>query len=287
MSSIQDDNIRVFHNLSVFLNYEPRYITADIMRELTEDCAMSKEDAYALLLASAAGFDVGGNDRALFDRYFSHMVHHCSKEAFTSDPYLQTISFPTQACGDWTFATATYTPYEAFVYDDPMTVFDGRVIPQIGFFDLAFPYPAVLQNGREWMTVTPNEINTMKSPIEAARGHVLTFGLGLGYFAFMAGRKAEVTHVTVVERDPQVIRLFREHILPQFPCRDKIELIEADALKFAKHEMAKGDYNMVFADVWHDPSDGVEPYLYLKSCEKHLPGADYHYWIEKTLQLYL
>ena len=82
-----------------------------------------------------------------------------------------------------------------------------------------FYFPAVLENGNEWMTVTPNEVETMKEAISQARGRVAAYGLGLGYFAFMASEKSDVTGVTVIERDEQAIRLFEEEILPQFPHR--------------------------------------------------------------------
>ena len=42
---------------------------------------------------------------------------------------------------------------------------------------------------------------------------------------------------------------------------------------------------LVFADIWHDPSDGLEPYVFLKALEK--PGIHYSYWIENTLKCYL
>ncbi len=287
MSQIQENNNAIFHKLSVYLNFESRFITSSMMQELTEECGLKPTEAFAMLLAARMGLDIGGADRALFDRYFSRMIHHCNVSVFANDPYLLTVRIPDDRDGEWSFREMTYAPYEAFVYDDPVTLFDGTVIPQIGFFDTAFHYPAVLQDGREWMTVTPNEIRTMQSAIAAAHGHVLTYGLGLGYFAFMAARKTEVTRVTVIERDPHVIRLFRSVILPQLPCRDKINIIEDDAIHFATSRIQEGDYHMVFADIWHDPSDGTDAYLRLKACEKNLPSADYHYWIEKTLKLYL
>ena len=54
----------------------------------------------------------------------------------------------------------------------------------------------------------------MKLPVERAKGKVLTFGLGLGYFAYMCSLKEEVESVTVVEKDKSVIKLFNEIILP-------------------------------------------------------------------------
>ncbi len=284
---VREDNHAIFHKMSVYLNHEPRFVTSQMMEELTRDCGLLPEEAYAMLVATATGLDIGGQDRTLYARYFPTMIHRLDSSRFLSDPYLTTIRFPAQKVGDWVFREQVYAPYEAFVSDDPVTLFDGRVVPQIGFFEEAFSYPAVLERGREWMTVTPNEIATMCAPIAAARGKVLTFGLGLGYFTFMAARRQEVSHVTVVERDPAVIQLFTTHILPQIPDAEKITIIEDDAFRYAETRMVEGGFDMVFADIWHDPSDGVEAYRRFKACEHLLPGADYHYWIEKTLRLYM
>jgi spermidine synthase len=164
---------------------------------------------------------------------------------------------------------------------------DGRVIPQIGFFEEDYPYPAVLEGGREWMTLMPNETNTTKPALDAARGKVLTYGLGLGYFAYMASIKDEVTSVTVVERSEDAIALFKEHILPQFPDPQKVTVVHSDAFEFAEKQMENGAYDMVFTDLWHDPSDGVELYLKMKEYENELPNAHFVYWIGNTLKLYM
>lgn len=88
---------------------------------------------------------------------------------------------------------------------------EGRQIPQIGFFDTEFMFPALLENDRIWMTITPNEIETMKEPVDGAFGHVLTFGLGLGYYACMVSEKENVESVTVVDMNEDVIRLFKKY----------------------------------------------------------------------------
>lgn len=41
------------------------------------------------------------------------------------------------------------------------------------------------------MTVTPNEIETMKPVIDKAFGRVLTYGLRVGYYVFMVSEKED------------------------------------------------------------------------------------------------
>lgn len=95
---------------------------------------------------------------------------------------------------------------ELFVRDDFLPLDDGTCLPQLGWFDTSFRFPAVKENNLVWMTVTPNEINTIQPCVRQSHGNVLTFGLGLGYYAFHCLLKPDVRRVTVVERDPDIIR---------------------------------------------------------------------------------
>ena len=87
------------------------------------------------------------------------------------------------------------------------------------------------------MAVKPSEIETMRAPIEEATGRVVTFGLGLGYFAYMVSEKPDVTSLDIVERSEEAIALFERHILPQFPNKEKIRIIRSDAFGFLSENM--------------------------------------------------
>ncbi|MBR5029017.1 MAG: hypothetical protein IKX51_07345, partial [Bacteroidales bacterium] len=150
-----------------------------------------------------------------------------------------------------------------------------------------FTYPAVLEDGRIWMTVTPNEIETMEEPVANAAGKVLAYGLGLGYFPYMVSLKNNVHNVTVVEKDPAIIDIFKKHLLPQFPEKDKITLVNDDAFHYAATAMPTENFDSVFTDLWHDVSDGMPLYLKMKTFEKLSPNAKFDYWIEKSIKFYL
>ena len=287
--SIKRHNAQLLKKLSVYLNLEPDYIKADTVERVAQECELDTQDAYAYLLANAMYMDLSNSadDRELFENYFFDMIRELDPDDYESDPYMLEVYLDTAKTGNWEIVRNKYNPYEAFVYDDYKYCDDGRVIPQIGYFTREYTYPVVMQNGREWMLITPNEINTMKDAITRSHGKVLTFGLGLGYFAFMSARKRSVGSVTVIERDPQVIELFETHILPQMSCRDKIRIICADAFDYAEHQMALEGYDYVFADIWHDPSDGVELYRRFKTLEHKMPDAEYDYWIEQTMKYYM
>jgi hypothetical protein len=193
---------------------------------------------------------------------------------------------PSDIRGKWELKTEALQPFEPFVCDDIVVTPDRRMIPQIAFFKEKYPFPAVLENGREWMTLQPNEMVTTYEAIDAAKGRVLTFGLGLGYFAYHASEKTDVESVTVVDISDDVIDLFRTHILPQFPHKEKIRLIKSDAFEFAETQMS-GNFDFVFADIWHDAGDGRDLYLRMKTFEAKYPDIKFSFWLEDTIRCYL
>lgn len=272
-------NQKILALFSLYINECPDAIDAEMIRETVEYCGVNEEEAYRILLS---GILEMRDDKVLYSQYLPYLIKQLDYNRYQSNPYMQAVKAAGVKMGDWEFSEHHYAPYEAFVYNESELTDDGRLLPKIGFFDRQYRFPCILENGREWMLITPNEIETMKAPVAAAHGHVLTYGLGLGYFPFMASAKDTVTHVTVVERDKRVIELFQKYILPQFPHRDKIEIVCDDAIAFAAR---RPKYDFVFADIWHDPSDGMELYLRLKLLERD--DVEYAYWIEKTLLYYL
>ena len=285
---VELQNEFVLARLAAYLNETPAAITAGMMEEMT-GLGLSPAEAYAQLLASLCGLDAAGSafDREIVRDYFLPMVRPLDAEEFGRDPYRRSIRIPEAREGRWEFRRQRFRPYEAFVCGDLRRQPDGRVLPQIGFFDREYAYPAVLEDGREWMLITPNEIVTMRPAVRAARGRVLAYGLGLGYFAYMALEKPEVSAVTVVERDPAVIRLFRKHILPQFARADELEIVQDDAFHYAETRMGAGGFDVVFTDLWHDPADGVGLWQRMQVLEDRSPGSEFIYWIEDTLKCYL
>lgn len=277
-------NKRVFEFTSVYLNLAPHFINGELYKNTGGD-----ELAYSALLAAACMLDTvnSADDKILYRNYFIPMVHRLDPAEFESDAYFKTVKSGSTKLGKWGITELKCEPYEAFVCGDPELLPDGRILPQIGYFEREFRYPAVLEDGREWMTLLPNEIITTKPHIQKAHGKVLTFGLGLGYFAFHASIKPNVSSVTVVERDDCVIKLFTDNILPYFPYKDKINIVCQDAFDYAEKSLANEKYDFVFTDIWHDASDGVDLYLKMKEYEKSSPKTEYGYWIEDTLKLYI
>lgn len=148
-------------------------------------------------------------------------------------------------------------------------------------------YPVIFQNSIKstWMSVSPNEINTMKQPIRNAKGKVLTLGCGMGYFAYMASLKADVESITIVEREQSVIDLFTSFILPQFKTKDKITVIKDDAIEYMMN-LEDGLYDYCFADIWIGVMD-FEPYIETKEVCKRFRKMRMEYWIEDAFGILL
>ena len=285
LCDIYAQNERFTRLLADYLNRTPRMITSRMVKTLAGDCALPEEIAFRVLLAASIGLDTSTNaeDKQMEKDYLIPSLHKLDPAKWKNDAYLTTIDFPAARIGNWSFCAERYAPYEPFVCGLPRQTESGHSIPQLGYFTGSFSFPAVRENGIEWMAVKPSEIATMRAPLEAAQGKTVAFGLGLGYFAFHAARKDLVSEVLVVERDQAVIDLFKTHLLPQFPHREKIRLVKADAFVFAEKKLPAEQADFAFVDLWHDQSDGLPLYLQMRRLEALSPATRFAYWIEPLL----
>ena len=86
--------------------------------------------------------------------------------------------------------------------------------------------------------------------------------------------------------DLELIKLFQKHLLPLFPYKEKIHIIKADALVYID-QINDRDYDFIFADLWHDVSDGLPIYIKLQERFSKFTYTRRHYWIENSLITYL
>lgn len=278
---------------SLLLNEQPCLVTAEAMAEMTS-LGIGDTMAYALLLASAFGLqpDADDADRRLVYDLLLPSLNRLDAAEFEDNDYYRNIRLPDAACRDVALTTMQYEAYQAFPCGD-LYFENNKLRAPMGFFRTAFRYPAITKGGREWMTVTPNEIRTMQTAVDAARGNVLVYGLGLGYFAYMAAIKDEVETLTVVDVDESVIELFKKYIWPQFPdaASRKIIVLQQDAFANAEqsHFLRYGcPYDLVFTDLWHDVGDGLPLYRRMRDLQDRYasPCQQFHYWIEPSIKCY-
>ena len=278
-------NFRVTRLYAAYLNDFPEAIDKDIIDELCADGEIEKEDAIAALLSEFFGLDTDESeeDRFIFRNYVRPCIRILDGSKYRNDPYYKTVKIPGVTDGKWELRREAYEPYRAVICDELEIKDDLTEIPHLGFFTERFEFPAVLEGGNEWMTLTPVDMDTCEDAIKAARGKVVTFGLGLGYYAYMAALKDEVESVTVIEKSPDVIKLFDRYIFPYFPKKDKVRVINADAFEYARNIMPSEDYDYAFVDIWRDGSDGAVAYEKMKPLEALSPKTEFSYWIKNFI----
>ena len=126
------------------------------------------------------------------------------------------------------------------------------------------------------MSVIPHEINTMKKCTKNLSKHVYVFGLGLAYFPYLIASK--VDKITIIEKDKNIISLFKKHIFPFFINKEKYEIVCDDAFNYIDKI---NENDSIFIDLWHNVNDGFMTYYLLNKKLKNYKRAIY--WINDSL----
>jgi hypothetical protein len=281
-----DENISVadIYN-DILLNF-PSFIQGEELKSEMNDFHLKENEAYFKMLMDKD--DIDYKDPGIEKMAGEHRMKDILRldDSFRMDPYMLNIRIPQLRLGNWSLSHNFYAPYESFIYQDvSLKGPDFKEVTSLGYFDKEYPYPIAMQGGQVWMSITPHEIMTMAEPIKEAKGDVLAFGLGLGYFPYMCSLKDEVKTITIVERDRNIIYLFEKFILPQFAAKDKIRIVKADAFDFAEHHLEGFDF--VFTDLWHSEEDGLLSYMRMKKQARRYPQTVFAYWIEESMLVML
>lgn len=186
-----------------------------------------------------------------------------------NDPYINNIKVIETQQGKYKLINELFEAYEfegtiSFKFNKK-----GLIIPDITFtlIDQTYLFLQDIEDPKRWTSVTPSVVIAMEQHIKKAKGDVLTLGLGLGYYAYMVALKDDVKSVTIVEKEQDIIDLFEANILPQFPNKDKIHIVLADAYEYMEN-LEDGRYTCCFCDIFNNQDD-IEPYLRLKTiCTK-------------------
>ena len=277
-------NFRLTRLYANYLEHYNEIINRDMMEALCGDGEIDLKDGLVAILCQIFGLDIDGTpeERVLIRDYITPSVRVMDANRYKNNPYYVNIKIPEIRKGTWELKREKYPAYRGVIAAD--IEFDGfREIPPLGFFPEDFEFPAVLEDGNEWMTLTPVDLDTSDDAIERAHGKVVTFGLGLGYYTYMVSEKQSVESITVVEKSEDVIALFREYVLPQFSHPEKVRIVNADAFEYAKHIMPEEHFDIAFVDTWRDASDGAPMYERMKKLEHLSPDTEFLYWIENFL----
>ncbi len=102
---------------------------------------------------------------------------------------------------------------------------------------------------RTWMSITPMEIESQEIGCRSATGHTLVMGMGMGWAVANTALRPEVTRVTVVEFDAEVIAVNAAmDVLGQLPpdAAAKVTVIQGDALSYVPDEPV----DLLMPDIW-------------------------------------
>ena len=127
-----------------------------------------------------------------------------------------------------------------------------------------------------WMSLTPSEIESQTIGLEGAHGHTVVAGMGMGWLAANAALKPEVDHVTVVERNEDVLALIAEAgIFAQLPqiARRKIEIVTADALEYRP----SAPVDTLQADIWERLTEAGKC-ADIRRMQDHIGAASLYFW---------
>jgi hypothetical protein len=114
---------------------------------------------------------------------------------------------------------------------------------------LAVGMAALMRGPDTWMSMTPMELESQEIGVRLARGHVAIFGMGMGWSAAVSALRDEVSQVTVVERDGDVLALHRElDVFSQLPpaARAKIRVVQGDAYEWRPD----APVDLLMPDIW-------------------------------------
>ena len=202
------------------------------------------------------------------------------KKDYINNPYLKNISFKDIKLKDFSYETVTIEKGYLFnideIQDDKNKELNDYMILRAYKQDTDMMF--LKQGKQEWMMASISEFRTNDPYAKKAHGNIITFGLGIGYFIYMASLNENVKSITVIERSKEVIELF-DQIKDQFPNK-KINIINGDAFDYFNEQCLK-QFDYIYVDIYQNNVDGR--IMIEKLLEQYLPPYDScNFWIENS-----
>ncbi len=234
----------------------------------------SEAEAMTAIICSEFNLERDEELDAILTEFVSERIKCLEPKGYLNNEYASKIK-ATGRYKQYALRMIDYEPYQTFAYDEISVSKDYKEYSAIGYFKKPFSYLALCEGNNIWMSLNPNEIETMKPFINKGHGDVLVLGLGMGYVPFMMALNDDVKHITIIEKDQNIINLFNNLLFPHFVNKNKITIIKDDAIKYVSKN---NKYDYIFADLWHTPEDGLDLFIQLKRISK-----DIDCWLETSL----
>ena len=207
---------------------------------------------------------------------------YLSTQEYIRNPYTSHIRFDDLSQTAFKYTQETIQAHELFSVSSIVEDENRELNDWMRLRAMDEPYQATFlwQDNEVWMLDAPSEMNTIEPYAKKAKGKVLTFGLGIGFYVYMALLNDDVESVTIVERSPEVIQLFNTVLRTQFPQSKEIKIIQGDAFDYF-NEDTLNRYDSVFVDIWQSNEDGLE--MIERLLEQYLPPFEQvDFWIESS-----
>lgn len=131
--------------------------------------------------------------------------------------------------------------------------------------------------GALWMSDVPMEQETNLRALEEAKGDVLECGLGIGMFTYLACRKSGVKSVTIIEKEPDIVKLVYPRIR-----NSKTKVVISDMLEYLI--TTKRRFDMIHVDIWADIINYKKMTSVIKVAKKKLkPNGIVVCWLDESL----
>jgi len=201
-------------------------------------------------------------------------------DEYTNNEYFKNIKVKEISKNDLKIKYEIMSENNCFLYDEANIDKEDYYVAKnkIGYFSEEYNFLSIQKDNVTWMSIVPHEVNTMKNIINKADKDIYVLGLGLGYFAYLSSIKSNVSSITIVDNDSQLVNLFKENIFPTFIEKQKYKLIIDDAFNYLKN-ISKDKF--IFIDLWHNELDGLLTYIKLKKQLRDYSNV--YYWIENSL----
>ncbi len=271
-------NIQLNENTEAFFKRCYRNIQTDTKNEFVGMHITKAQEKKTQKEMKEAGFAEFNGDPKEWPSLF------LSADKWEESPYHSTVRLDLIKDAHFSFETIRTAGRELFnsdsVQKDPNRELNDWM--KLRAMDRNFDAIYLCQDEEDWMVDAPSEAATNDIPASKARGKVVTFGLGIGYFIFMAMHNPEVKEITCVENSAEVIAMFDRFLYPQFPQDIPLHIIHGDAFDYFNKDFLQ-NFDYIYTDIWKSSNDG------LKIIEKLLhqyvpPFSSSDFWIEDSCE---
>lgn len=280
----KDNNIAIANMLNYFFDEVGYFFINDLISIKNELNLKSINDAIFILMMEALEIDLDDKEtKKVVNDYIYKELKEDNLNFYLNNEYYKAIKSKPIKKNNYELTYLKFESFQLYPKDEISLDSNFKETTPLGYFSSRFSYLALLQNDVVWMSITPNEINTMKPFIEEIKGTAAVFGLGLGYIPFMLSLKSDVKKIIIVENNKDIINIFKDNILKYFSLsqKEKIEIKYIDAFVFLKENTMHFDY--MFFDLWHNPNDGIASYIKILKYEEKYKATTFRYWLEPSL----